>query len=127
MLEAAGHEVVAKDLLSEPWTTERLRSFFGDMPVTSWFNPAAPRIKSGEIKPQSFNDEAALILMLADPLLIRRPLIEADGQKCAGFDREPVVSLLGNHLTGEDVQSCSRHDQATQCPDPRTPQDGQPS
>lgn len=125
MLEAAGHEVVAKDLLSEPWTAERLRRFFGDTPVTSWFNPAASRMKSGEINPDTFSDEAALILMVGDPLLIRRPLIEADGQMCAGFDREPVVSLLGNRLTGEDVQGCSRHDQATQCPSPRDPRNSQ--
>ncbi|OZA92556.1 MAG: arsenate reductase family protein, partial [Rhizobiales bacterium 39-66-18] len=48
MLERAGYRVDARNLLSEPWTPERLLGFFGDTPVTNWFNPAAPRVKSGE-------------------------------------------------------------------------------
>ena len=30
-LERAGHTVVARSLLTEPWTAERLRGFFGDV------------------------------------------------------------------------------------------------
>ena len=94
-LQAAGHSVTARNLLTEPWTAEHLRGFFGETPVASWFNPAAPRVKSGEINPNISDAAKALALMLADPLLIRRPLIEANGSRCAGFDREPVISLLG--------------------------------
>ena len=107
LLEAAGHQVVARDLLNEPWTAARLRGFFGATPVASWFNPAAPRVKSGEIDPHALDGEAALASMLREPLLIRRPLIEAEGALCAGFDREPVLSLLqGADLSG--AQGCSR-------------------
>ncbi|WP_292258271.1 hypothetical protein [Marinospirillum sp.] len=35
----------------DPWTVERLRLFFGDLPLLQWFNPAAPRIKQGEVVP----------------------------------------------------------------------------
>ena len=117
MLEAAGHAVTAKSLLTEPWTAERLRGFFGSTPVTSWFNPAAPRIKSGEIDPAAVDASAALAIMLGDPLLIRRPLVEADGQRCAGFDREPVTSLLGSPADS-DIESCSRPGPSPRCPDP---------
>ena len=106
MLEAAGHTVVARTLLTEPWSTAGLRSFFGTTPVTSWFNPAAPRIKSGEIIPAALDAEAALALMLKEPLLIRRPLVDMDGQRCAGFDREPVTSLLGN--LDANAEACSK-------------------
>jgi len=118
MLARAGHEVVAKSLLSEPWTSERLRAFFAGTPVVTWFNPASPRIKSGEIEPQTIDPVAAIDLMLKDPLLIRRPLIEADGQCCAGFDREPVLSLLGQRDDLDDIQGCTRRDAATPCPEP---------
>ena len=117
MLEAAGHAVIARSLLAEPWTAERLRGFFGSTPVTSWFNPAAPRIKSGEIDPASTDAVSALAIMLDDPLLIRRPLVEANGQRCAGFDREPVTSLLGAPVD-KDVEACSRPQASTPCPDP---------
>jgi nitrogenase-associated protein len=116
MLEAAGHAVTAKSLLAEPWTDERLRGFFGSMPVASWFNPAAPRIKSGEIDPAAFDASAALAILVADPLLIRRPLVEADGQRCAGFDREPVTSLLGG-AADPNAQACSRTGPSPRCPD----------
>jgi nitrogenase-associated protein len=114
-LEAAGHSVVVEDLLREPWTPERLLTFFGDTPVASWFNRAAPRIKSGEIDPATVDATAALALMRADPLLIRRPLIEANGLQCAGFDREPALSLLGDG-TQQDLEGCSRARTATRCP-----------
>ena len=79
LLEAAGHTVVAKNLLAEPWTAERLQGFFADTPIASWFNPAAPRVKSGAVDPETIDAAGALSLMLSEPLLIRRPLIEADG------------------------------------------------
>lgn len=117
LLEAAGHVVTAKSLLTEPWTAERLRGFFGSTPVASWFNPAAPRIKSGEIDPAAFDAGAALAILVGDPLLIRRPLVEANGQRCAGFDREPVTSLLGA-AADPDAESCSRRGPSPRCPDP---------
>jgi nitrogenase-associated protein len=119
MLEAAGHTVIASSLLEEPWTEGRLLSFFGDRPVASWFNPAAPRIKSGEVDPERVDAAAALSLLVADRLLIRRPLIEADGQRCAGFDREPVTSLLADLDGHEAVEGCSRPAASTPCPPPQ--------
>jgi hypothetical protein len=88
--------------------------------VATWLNPAAPRIKSGEIVPEKLDAADAIALMLDDPLLIRRPLVEADGQRCAGFDREPVTSLLGNSLD-RDAEACSRPEATTSCPDPHPP------
>lgn len=119
LLEAAGHTVIARDLLAEPWTTERLCRFFAGTPVATWFNPAAPRVKSGEIDPQGIDAASALALMLSEPLLIRRPLVELGEQRCAGFDGEPVTSLLGDYRSKGDIEGCSRHDAATPCPDPR--------
>lgn len=117
MLEAAGHTVIAKSLLAEPWAAEGLRGFFGSTSVSTWFNPAAPRVTSGEIVPEKLDAADAIALMLDDPLLIRRPLVDADGRKCAGFDREPVTSLLGV-AAGEDSEACSRPQASTPCPDP---------
>ncbi len=106
MLEAAGHTVIAGSLLTQPWTAEDLRGFFGSTPQQAWFNSASPRIKSGEIAPEKLDAPGAIALMLDDPLLIRRPLVEAGGQKCAGFDREPVISLLGGS-PGAGAEACS--------------------
>ena len=110
-LAAAGHDVVARSLLAAPWTSKTLLSFFGDMPVALWFNKASPRIKSGAFDPAAQTSESALAAMLADPLLIRRPLIETEGLRCAGFDNVVVARLLG----GADLaamQSCAHGDGA---------------
>lgn len=104
-LEAAGHTVVARDLLTQPWRADDLRAFFGDTPVGTWFNPAAPRIKSGAVKPAEVDADDAISLMLADPLLLRRPLIEVDGDRCAGFDGALVAALLGG--ARDDLEGCS--------------------
>ncbi|MFG1461858.1 arsenate reductase family protein [Xanthobacter sp. DSM 24535] len=118
MLERAGYRVEARNLLTEPWTGERLLGFFGETPVPSWFNPAAPRIKSGEILPQMLDPASALALMLADPLLIRRPLVEQGTARCAGFDREPVTSWLRDDAALSAAQGCSRPDVPGGCTEP---------
>ncbi|MBD2529490.1 nitrogenase-associated protein [Nostoc flagelliforme FACHB-838] len=130
LLTAAGHEVIPQNLLTESWTVERLRSFFGDRPVAEWFNPSAPKIKSGEVVPEKIDAQSALTLMLADPLLIRRPLLEvgdaSDGQSLRreiGFDVEKIDAWIGlkpvdeslreisENLMKENLQGCSHgHD-----------------
>lgn len=75
LLSDSGHSVEARNLLAEPWSEAALLSFFGGRPVAEWFNRASPRIKAGEIVPETMNAQQALSLMLADPLLIRRPLL----------------------------------------------------
>jgi nitrogenase-associated protein len=117
MLAAAGHALDERNLLAEPWTSARLLGFFGDTPVASWFNPAAPRVKSGEVDPMALGPDEAIALMLAEPLLIRRPLIEAEGRRCAGFDKEPVLSLLGQTEGLDAAQGCSRP-AGPPCPSP---------
>ncbi|MGY3443107.1 nitrogenase-associated protein [Bradyrhizobium sp. USDA 4473] len=44
-LKAAGHDLIAKDILKEPWAAEDLRSFFGGMPIASWFNRASHQVR----------------------------------------------------------------------------------
>lgn len=119
-LAASGHTVLAKNLLTEKWSAETLRSFFGELPVEKWFNPAAPRIKSGEVNPAAFDGETALNMMLADPLLIRRPLLEAEGQRRVGFDEEAIRQWIGlNQAKPEgNLEACPKGHHAKPCPNP---------
>ncbi|EGV28325.1 nitrogenase-associated protein [Thiorhodococcus drewsii AZ1] len=109
LLKSLGHRLSVRNLLTESWTAERLRPFFGERPVRDWFNPTAPRIKAGEVEPGALDAATALSLMVADPLLIRRPLIECDLGVSCGFDAGPLLDALGVQLTeGQDLQSCSQ-------------------
>lgn len=94
-LAAAGHDVTVRDLLREPWTASSLRPFFGGKPVAAWFNAASPRVKSGDVVPGSFDEATAIAAMLADPLLIRRPLLQVGDRREVGFDPALLEQWIG--------------------------------
>ena len=110
LLAAAGHQVVAKDILTETWQAERLRAFFGELTVRDWFNYSAPAIKHGEIEPDKLTEQEALALMLENPLLIRRPLMQVGDTLMAGFDQQAVDNWIGLQKieTTADLESCPR-------------------
>lgn len=116
LLAAAGHTVQAKNLLTEPWTAERLLAFFGPRPVPEWFNRAAPKVKSGEVVPEELDAGTALAMLRAEPLLIRRPLIEAEGRREAGFDAEMIDRWIGLNAKPEgNMESCLNGGQSKPC------------
>jgi len=117
-LTVSGHTVLAKNLLSEKWTAERLRTFFAAMPVEKWFNPAAPSVKSGEVDPTAFDAQTALNIMLEEPLLIRRPLLEVDGEKRVGFDAEMVDTWIGLSDLKPKDEPCPVCHRSEPCPTP---------
>jgi nitrogenase-associated protein len=110
LLEAAGHRVIARNLLQEPWTCDRLRPFFAGLPVPQWFNPTAPAIATGRVVPTQLDADAALALMVLDPLLIRRPLLEVGGDRRAGFDPEAIARWIGLTIATPDLdlETCPR-------------------
>jgi nitrogenase-associated protein len=118
VLRQAGHQVEIKDLLVHPWSADELTSYFGDLPVEAWFNPASPRVKSGEIDPAAYQASAALQLMLADHLLIRRPLMESGGTRSCGFDPAKVHAWVG---LAEPEKEIGRSAEFATCSQPETP------
>jgi nitrogenase-associated protein len=105
-----------RDLLATPWSADELRLFFGDKPVKQWFNQSAPRVTSGEINIDCLNEQQAITLMLADPILICRPLLQLDTKKQSGFVDGPVLASLNIFLTPEeDLQSCPMADLQPVC------------
>jgi nitrogenase-associated protein len=118
LLRASGHSVTRRDLSAEGWTARTLHPFFGDAPVADWFNRGAPKVKSGEIVPESHTAETALALFMQFPLLIRRPLIESDGVRSFGFDQAKIAAWLGLTPVEASVgEGCPRPDMPP-CPPP---------
>ncbi len=100
---ASGHEIEARNLRTERWTAATLRPFFGSKPVQDWFNPSSPRIKAGEVKTGEPSPDAALAMMIDDPLLIRRPLMQVDDRRESGFDQTLVDNWIGLRKTANPV------------------------
>ena len=112
LLALAGHTLQVHNLLDYPWRAEELRRYFGDLPVAQWFNPSAPAVKAGQVTPEAVTEHEALELMLQDPLLIRRPLMQV-GEECrVGFDIDTVHQWIGLDLreagtgTRQDLETC---------------------
>jgi nitrogenase-associated protein len=95
LLTASGHELEVRNLLAEPWTAASLRPFFGAKPVREWFNASSPRVKSGAVEPGELTPDTALAMMIADPLLIRRPLMQVGERGESGFDHAQVDAWIG--------------------------------
>ncbi|MBB1074934.1 hypothetical protein HUU62_10995 [Rhodoferax sp. 4810] len=94
-LLAAKHTLEVKNLLTWPWTKDSLLSFLAPLPVPDWFNRAAPAVKSGEVEPEQLGTDDALALLLAQPLLIRRPLMAVGESRMVGFDTALVHAWVG--------------------------------
>ncbi len=111
-LIAAGHTLERRDLLTTHWTPDKLLAFLAPLAVVEWFNRAAPRIKSGEVRPELLDASAALVLLLQEPLLIRRPLMQRSDNETrhVGFDAASVDAWIGlgtNPATTAPMEGCA--------------------
>jgi len=105
ILDLGGHYVQAVNLLKHPWNEKELLSFFESLEVKDWFNKNAPAVANGEIDPASFDRNSALEALLADPILIRRPLMIIGEQRVVGFDHEKLDRLIGiKEVTNPEAQ-----------------------
>jgi nitrogenase-associated protein len=96
-LLAAGHTLDRRNLLTTQWTADTLLAFLAPLPVADWFNRAAPRVKSGEVRPEALAAGVALALLQQEPLLIRRPLMQRtdNDTRHVGFDTVVVDAWVG--------------------------------
>jgi nitrogenase-associated protein len=110
ILRQAGHEIVARDLLKEPWSKDRLIRFFKRYLVSEWFNMSAPAIKEGKLKPGELNADEAIAEMIKNPLLIRRPLMEVEGNCILGFDLHELneLSEIKAKSDDPDIERCAQ-------------------
>ncbi|WP_127088137.1 ArsC/Spx/MgsR family protein [Aquabacter cavernae] len=112
-LRASGHQVEERDLFGHPWSGDELRAFLGDLAPAGWFNRSAVRVKSREVDPEALAPEAALALLLADPRLIRRPLLDIGGHRLAGWDEGRLDALIGLKAGAAPVGEACVHSPGT--------------
>ena len=110
LLSDAGCMLIVQNLLELSMTQDELLTYLEPRPVSEWFNPNAPSVKSGEIDPQGYSAETALPLLLQNPILIHRPLISVNGQRMCGFDAAKIGALLNMPLGAKVDNSCSSSD-----------------
>ncbi|MYM62272.1 ArsC/Spx/MgsR family protein [Pseudomaricurvus sp. HS19] len=102
LLRRAGYELLVENLLRHDWSATELLRFLGPLPVSEWFNPSAPAVKSGVVVPSELDADSAIALLLDEHLLIRRPLLEREGNCMVGFDLEDLQQILQVRLPEEE-------------------------
>lgn len=106
ILMEAGNTLECINILEHPWSREGLSLFFAMEDPTQIMNYTAPAIKYGEIVPEKLSYERAIMLMIENPILIKRPLIEVDGTFIQGFMDERLTPYLGAWTGEDDVVTC---------------------
>jgi len=106
ILTDAGNVLECSNILEKQWTGEELMRFVAGKSASECMNFTAPAVKRGEIDPGSLSLDQAIELMIEDPILIKRPLIEVDGAYIQGFADTRLKQYLGNWDGVEDVTTC---------------------
>lgn len=107
LLHKAGVEFEVRDILNTVWTKELLEAFFEGLSVENIFNMSALKIKNHAIDITKVSKEEAILLMLKEPILIKRPLLEINQKKICGFDIEAINTLLNISMPKpKDINEC---------------------
>ena len=106
ILTDAGNVLDCNNILEKQWTRDELMRFVSGKSASECMNFTAPAVKKGEIDPASLSLDQAIDLMIEDPILIKRPLIEVDGTYIQGFTDIRLKDYLGNWDAAEDVTTC---------------------
>lgn len=109
LLREAGHEVDARNLLTESWSKESLIPYLDRAACENWINRSHPDLKSGALKLRITQPDAIIDALCNDPLLIRRPLMQIADNYYQGFDAEMLNRVIGlQQLPQEDIEACPR-------------------
>lgn len=127
LLATSESEIVPRSLPDHPWTQQELSLFLDGLPVPDWFNRGARRVKEGEVDPDSLDAESAYAILLADPILVRRPLLKIGDDRHVGFDLDWIEERIGhlpsneriNRVRSEDLTRCPGEATGLKCGDPR--------
>jgi len=107
LLKNEGVEFEVKDILNVVWTKELLKSFFDGLSVENIFNMSALKIKNNALDITVLTKEEAIELMIKEPILIKRPLLEINQEKVCGFDIDKINALLNISMPKpSDINEC---------------------
>ncbi len=114
LLTLNGITYETRNILDTQWTKALLHSFFKGLDTTDIYNPFAPKIKNNEIDIGTISKEALIELMIREPILIKRPLLEIDEVKICGFDIEKINQILQTNICENiAISSCQSGSQCT--------------
>ena len=73
-------EVEYRDFFTDPFSEDELRELLGDRPPSEHFSWNSPSRRKLGIDREETSEDELIALMLQEPRLIRRPIIEIEGE-----------------------------------------------
>ena len=90
-----GVELEERDFFADPLSDQELRDIIGNRPASQIFSWNSPSFKKLGVTRESLDDDRLIHLMLDEPRLIRRPLVQVGGEVFVGTDEEAMKRALG--------------------------------
>jgi nitrogenase-associated protein len=114
LLTLNGISFETRSILDTPWNSDILNSFFKDLEIKDIINPFAPKIKNNELDISNISKDELLKLMIQEPILIKRPLLEIGETKICGFDIEKINQTIGTTICENvKISLCQSETQCT--------------
>ncbi len=90
-----GVELEERDFFADPLSDQELRDLIGNRPASQVFSWNSPSFKKLGVTRDGLDDDRLIQLMLDEPRLIRRPLVQVGGEVFVGTDKEAMERALG--------------------------------
>ena len=95
-LSRADIELVTRDFFSDPFTREEIEDLFHTREISDFFSFRSPSFKKTGLDRSNLTRNHMIDLMVAEPRLIKRPLISYQGDIFLGNDKKSLANMLQN-------------------------------
>lgn len=93
-LSQKGLDPEERDFFKETFSEQELRDILGDTPPSDIFSWRSPSVKKMGLTKDELSDDQLISLMLEEPRLIRRPLIQVNGKLIVGTDKQAMAQAF---------------------------------
>ena len=93
-LSQKGVELDERDFFDDRFSEEELRHLIGERSPSEVFSWNSPSFRKLGIDRESLDDDRLIAMMLNEPRLIRRPLVQVGGKLMVGTDTEALSKAL---------------------------------
>lgn len=93
-LLSQGIHYTERDIFKHPFNEGELRAIVAKRPVKEIFSYRSPSVKALGLDPDGLSEDDMIRHMLAEPRLIRRPLMTTGQALTVGFDADQLLSTL---------------------------------
>ena len=94
MLLQNGVTLAERDFFKEPFNEEEIRDLAQGVGISQIFARRSPSLKNMGLAGQELSEEEMVELMLKEPRLVRRPLVDLGGKLLVGANLKAVEAEL---------------------------------